>query len=88
MRKNLIVCPSCRNNGTINVLGEIKDGSFLIQRFHKGYTRIIGKDFAVYCEICSEPIYIKTERKDESLNHGFFGISRYSITRTIVPGTA
>ena len=66
MKKNLLICPTCRNNGVKSILGELtKDNTFLIQRFHKGYTEIIGKDFGVKCGACGEPVFI---RKDHERN--------------------
>lgn len=60
--KNLVICPDCQANGTKSILGEIDDdGYFSILRFHRAYTRIKGKDFAVICGVCNEPTYIRKE---------------------------
>ena len=73
--RNLVRCPSCENNGRMNVLGEIdSQGHFLILRFHNGITRVIGDSFTVVCDLCSEPIYIR--------KGGNFGsILSYGVTR-------
>ena len=42
-------------------LGEMVDGVFKIMRFHNNYTNIVGKDFAVICENCKEPVFIRKE---------------------------
>ena len=58
--KNLVKCGRCESNGRINVLGEIDSGGdFLVLRFHKGTTRVIGESFTVVCDLCQEPIYIR-----------------------------
>lgn len=58
--KNLVQCPSCELNGRRNILGEIdSNGHFLVLRFHKGITRIIGNSFQVVCDLCNEPIFYR-----------------------------
>ncbi len=60
MKKKLLICPSCEQNGTINILGEIrKDGSFVVLRFHQGETIVNGDSFIVVCGICKKPIYVR-----------------------------
>ena len=58
--KQLIQCPSCEQQGRRQILGEIDNqGHFIVLRFHKGTTRIVGDSFTVFCDLCTEPIYIK-----------------------------
>lgn len=60
MKKNFIVCPNCEQNGTINILGEIKNnGDLVVLRFHKGETIVKGDSFTVVCGVCQLPIYIR-----------------------------
>ena len=63
-KRNLIICPNCRERGVVNILGEMdKLGHFLVMRFHKGLTRIVGQDFAVVCDKCKELVYIRRKRE-------------------------
>jgi len=56
MNKNLVSCPNCKRE----ILGEIDEsGDFLIMRFHKGLTKITGRDFAVTCGQCNEKVFIR-----------------------------
>jgi len=59
--RNLIKCPKCSEKGVKNTLGEIdEEGKLIIMRYSSGgYTKIAGTSFAVYCDVCEEPIYIK-----------------------------
>ena len=58
--RSLLQCPNCEKIGRRNILGEIDpNGHFLVLRFHKGITRIIGDSFTVVCDYCNEPIYIR-----------------------------
>ena len=83
MAKNLIICPNCIQKGKKSVLGEIDpDGFFAILRFHNGYTRIKGNDFAVYCGVCSEPTYIRKEERGTDSNIGVAWIHRESFSGT------
>jgi hypothetical protein len=79
--KNLIVCGNCLTNGTKSVLGEIdENGYFAILRFHNGYTRIVGKDFAVLCGGCGEPTYIRKGADGTADAYGFIGQSVVNYT--------
>src|SRR4051812_17833673 len=60
--KVLVACPSCEGLGRRQILGELKDGMFVVMRFHNGYTRIRG-EFEVLCDKCLEPVYFRTERR-------------------------
>ena len=53
-------------------LGEMVDGVFKVLRFHNNYTNIVGKDFAVVCDVCKEHVYIRKE--DENGTNGNIGI--------------
>lgn len=55
----LIQCPQCERLGRKEILGEIKDGFFMVMRFHNAYTKIRG-EFEVICNSCDEPVYFKT----------------------------
>jgi hypothetical protein len=66
--KNLIICPNCELKGTKSILGENEGGTFSILRFHKGYTHIVGNDFAVICGACGEKTYIRKENGTNSGN--------------------
>jgi predicted HNH restriction endonuclease len=85
MPKNLVVCPNCESHGTKTVLGEIdKDGYFAVLRFHNGYTRITGHDFAVVCGNCGETIYIRKEAHGTDSYIRESRISRLSFVGTII----
>jgi len=56
--KNLVICPNCKQQGIVNVLGEVNPKGFLVMRFHQGLTRIVG-EFTVICDKCEEPVYIR-----------------------------
>ena len=79
-KRNLVICPNCQNKGITQVLGEIDDfGHFLVMRFHKGITRIIGGKFTVACGVCGELVYIKQERKQDvraNVRYWFYRICR------------
>ena len=62
--KKLIICPVCKKNGKKQVLGELKDGHFVVERYHKGGTRIVGNCFGVVCDNCGSLIYIKKGGQD------------------------
>lgn len=83
--KNLIMCPSCESNGRRNILGELDtQGHFLVLRFHKGITRIVGDAYTVICDLCNEPIYIrKGGNLGTVLSQGTF--TTFSIYGTINP---
>ena len=68
-------------------LGEMVDGVFKIMRFHNNYTNIIGKDFAVVCETCNEPVFIRKEANGTSGDYGSVRIYRESFTGTFQFGT-
>jgi hypothetical protein len=60
MKRNLVICPRCREQGHLSVLGEIDEqGRLAVMRFHQGLTRIGGRDFWVVCGRCGELVYIK-----------------------------
>jgi hypothetical protein len=80
--KNLIVCGRCLTSGTKSILGEIdQDGFFAVLRFHRGYTRITGKDFAVLCGACGEPTYIRKEESNGT--HSSIGQSWFYRTEFV-----
>jgi len=86
--KNLIQCPSCEQQDRRQILGEIdSNGHFLVLRFHKGITRIIGNDFEVVCDLCQEPIYYKKGGNRGTMsNYGFKWVRRFSFGTAL--GTA
>lgn len=57
--KKLIVCPTCEDTGRKEVLAEVKDGYISILRFHKGETKITGRELQVICGKCGETAYLK-----------------------------
>jgi len=83
-KTNLIICPNCRRQGRIEVLGEVNQlGHLLVMRFHKGMTTIIGSDFAVVCGKCGELTYIK-KRKKINPYQWLLGVSRFSSIGTVM----
>jgi len=65
-KTNLIICPSCEARGFREVLGEVdRDGNVIVQRFHRGYTKIVG-NFFILCGRCYEEIYFKERREEVS----------------------
>ena len=68
--KMLVQCPVCESRGIKQILGEIKDGFFIIMRFHNAFTKIRG-EFEVICSNCSEPVYFKRieRRPNEMLSY-------------------
>ncbi|MCP3686715.1 MAG: hypothetical protein GY861_29100 [bacterium] len=64
MKRNLIYCPTCKQNGVTNVLGEVDEhGHFLVLRFHKGMTRIVSDQFGVICGRCTELVFIRKRER-------------------------
>src|SRR3990167_6855291 len=96
--KLLIACGNCENQGTRSILGEITpEGYFAVMRFHRGYTNIIGKDFAVVCGACNEPQYIRKEEINGTPNITYqrgqdtriYGtIQTWSMRNVLVGGTS
>lgn len=68
MKKQLIVCPNCEVDGKKEVLGEIKDNTFKVLRFHKGETIFVSNDFSVYCGKCGELVYYYKNDKNSTNN--------------------
>lgn len=65
---------------TRNVLGEIDEqDNLLVLRGYNFITRISGKDFTVYCDICNEPVYFRKEEL-ESISNRESRISRQSFS--------
>lgn len=85
--KTLIACPNCLTLGRRQILGEITDGYLKVMRFHNAHTMIRG-EFEVMCDKCGEPVYFRTERKEETIgtviNYWSLGIfGQGSIAGTI-----
>ena len=70
-------------------MGEITpEGYFAVMRFHRGYTNIIGKDFAVVCGACNEAQYIRKEETNGTPNITYQRLEWvYSGTFNPAPGT-
>ena len=69
--KMLVQCPVCESRGIKQILGEIKDGFFIIMRFHNAFTKIRG-EFEVICSNCSEPVYFKRiERREYEVSNNW-----------------
>lgn len=58
MKKDLLICPFCREKGITNILGEIKNGDLLVKRYAQSYTLIESKEFKIKCN-CGELVYFK-----------------------------
>ena len=83
MQKQLIVCGNCQTHGTKSVLGEITpEGYFAVLRFHQGYTKIVGRDFAVICGGCGEPTYIRKDNNGTSSPQRISWVHSQSFTGT------
>ena len=75
--KLLVQCPQCEKLGRKEILGEIKDGYFIVMRFHNSYTKIRG-EFEVICNTCDEPVYFKTmERRDDGTMSNYWSLGLY-----------
>lgn len=66
MRKNLIVCPICYENGTKQVLGELdENGNFVVMRFkgqgHNASTVIFSPLMLVKCGVCNSTVFYRKE---------------------------
>ena len=87
-KRNLIVCPKCKENKITQVLGEIDDwGHFLVMRFHQGITRIVGGSFAVVCGKCGELVYIKKGKDEGKVSDNWLiGISRFEVKTAYLAG--
>ena len=84
MRKtNLLICGNCEQQGIREIVGEVdQEGAVLVQRFHRGYTKITGT-FNIVCGRCGNEIFFKERRQDEG---GHIGIT-WIHWITFMPGT-
>ena len=65
IKKNLIYCGNCEKSGKREVLGEVGDmGNFIIMRFHKGSTIVIGDSFLIKCGVCQEETFYRDYRNE------------------------
>lgn len=67
LKKQLLHCPNCLQNGNREILGEVTDDGFVVLRFHRGPTIIRGS-FSVACGVCGYSCYYRmsyltTQRK-------------------------
>ena len=49
----VLVCPTCEENGTLEVLGEFdNEGGLCVLRFRNSTTKIYAREFVIRCGVC------------------------------------
>lgn len=61
---DLIYCPRCEKIGKKEILGAMYNGRFTVLRFHRGETIIESEQFDVYCGVCGEQVFYRTNLKE------------------------
>jgi hypothetical protein len=99
MKKALVACPRCENEGRRYILGELAPtGHVLIQRVHgsngqyRNFTIVGGNDFYLVCDYCGTKVFFRKveERRDfgTSFSYGESWFFRGTLGSEVgVPGT-
>ena len=81
---NLLICGNCETQGFKEIVGEVDEsGAVLVQRFHRGYTKVIG-NFSIICGRCGIEIFFKERRQNEDSYIGITWIHIISFTGSTV----
>jgi len=62
-QKQLVVCPTCEEQGYREILCEVVNNKIHILRYHQGYTVIESNNFSVICGRCKQPVLYKISKK-------------------------
>lgn len=66
MKKRLLICPICEQNGKKEVLGELdSQGNLVILRFKNSSTKIVSPHFLVQCGVCGEVAFYRKKKYDQ-----------------------
>lgn len=60
--KQLVVCPTCEEQGFQEILCEVVNNTVQILRYHQTYTIIKSREFSIVCGRCQQPVMYQLEQ--------------------------